>query len=66
VALVGPSSNEIMGYAAAEFQRVWILPWLRRWLAWTPSRGWAAVTAAAFLYTLTQMSQISEFLYFQF
>jgi D-alanyl-lipoteichoic acid acyltransferase DltB (MBOAT superfamily) len=33
---------------------------------WAPTRGWAVVMAFVFVYALTQMSDVSEFLYFQF
>jgi len=66
VVLLAPNSNQIMGYATAGYTRgLWI--WRSgAWLRWSPTGGWAIVTAFALLYTLTQMSQISEFLYFQF
>jgi len=71
VALLAPNSHQMLGYmqplatdtaqappAIAER----IAPWLR----WKPSRGWAVAMACLFIYTLTQMSEVSEFLYFQF
>ncbi len=36
------------------------------WLRWRPSVPWLAATLALFLVTLTQVTRVSEFLYFQF
>lgn len=36
------------------------------WLAWRPSAAWAGVLMLAFLLTLTQMSKVKAFIYFQF
>jgi len=36
------------------------------WFAWRPSAAWAAVLVLAFLFTLTQMSKVKAFIYFQF
>lgn len=36
------------------------------WLAWRPSAAWAGVMLLAFLFTLTQMSKVKAFIYFQF
>jgi D-alanyl-lipoteichoic acid acyltransferase DltB (MBOAT superfamily) len=36
------------------------------WLRWRPSTPWLAATLALFLVTLTQVTRVSEFLYFQF
>jgi alginate O-acetyltransferase complex protein AlgI len=63
VALFAPNSQQIMGYAAPNDGSP------RQTVArqrWSPSRGWAVAAACGFIYTLTQMSEVSEFLYFQF
>ncbi|HXJ61370.1 MAG TPA: MBOAT family protein [Verrucomicrobiae bacterium] len=41
------------------------IPWLTRW-QWRPTTLWAAVVAVITVFTLTQMSRISEFIYWQF
>jgi D-alanyl-lipoteichoic acid acyltransferase DltB (MBOAT superfamily) len=38
----------------------------RAWLAWRPNLLWLAVSAGLLLVSLTHMSRVSEFLYFQF
>ena len=63
VALFAPNSQQIMGYIAPNDDAPRVT---RRAMQWSPSRSWAVVAASAFVYTLTQMSSISEFLYFQF
>ncbi|HEX2112903.1 MAG TPA: MBOAT family protein [Alphaproteobacteria bacterium] len=63
IVLFAPNSQQIMGYIAPNDDAP------RSTLAqqrWSPSRGWAVVAASAFIYTMTQMSEVSEFLYFQF
>jgi hypothetical protein len=63
IALYAPNSQQIMGYVAPNdgAPRLTL-----RHRQWAPSRSWGVVAATLFVYTLTQMSQISEFLYFQF
>jgi alginate O-acetyltransferase complex protein AlgI len=63
IALYAPNSQQIMGYVAPndDAPRLTL-----RHRQWAPSRSWGVVAATLFVYTLTQMSQISEFLYFQF
>lgn len=63
IALYAPNSQQIMGYVAPndDAPRVTL-----QHQQWTPSRSWGVVAASVFVYTLTQMSHISEFLYFQF
>jgi alginate O-acetyltransferase complex protein AlgI len=41
------------------------IPWLTRW-QWRPTTWWAAVVAVLTVFTFTQMSRISEFIYWQF
>jgi D-alanyl-lipoteichoic acid acyltransferase DltB (MBOAT superfamily) len=66
IAFFAPNSNQFMGYAALGYARG-LEAWRSgAWLRWSPTRGWAVATACILLYTLTQMSHISEFLYFQF
>jgi D-alanyl-lipoteichoic acid acyltransferase DltB (MBOAT superfamily) len=67
IVLLAPNSQQLMGYVAPNDEaprrpelRPPALP------RWSPSRQWAVVAATAFIYTLTQMSNVSEFLYFQF
>lgn len=36
------------------------------WFAWRPSAAWAGVLVLVFLFTLTQMSKVKAFIYFQF
>jgi alginate O-acetyltransferase complex protein AlgI len=67
IALVAPNSQQLMSYIApndVEMQRPALRP--KVWPRWSLSRGWALVAATTFIYTLTQMSKISEFLYYQF
>jgi hypothetical protein len=67
IVLFAPNSQQLMGYIAPNDDEA-ARPALRArvWPRWSLSRGWAVVAATAFIYTLTQMSQVSEFLYFQF
>jgi alginate O-acetyltransferase complex protein AlgI len=67
VVLFAPNSQQLMGYVAPnddEPGHTVLRPIV--WPRWSLSRGWAVVAATAFIYTLTQMSDVSEFLYFQF
>jgi alginate O-acetyltransferase complex protein AlgI len=63
VALFAANSQQIIGYVAPNDDTPH-LTIARR--SWVPSRGWAVIAASTFVYTLTQMSKISEFLYYQF
>lgn len=36
------------------------------WVSWAPNSAWATVTALMLVYSLTQLSKVSEFLYYQF
>jgi alginate O-acetyltransferase complex protein AlgI len=67
VVLFAPNSQQLMGYIAPNDDEP--TPSVLRpivWPRWSVSRGWAVIAATAFIYTLTQMSNVSEFLYFQF
>ena len=67
IVLFAPNSQQLMGYIAPnddETPRSVLRA--RIWPRWSLSRGWAVAAASAFIYTLTQMSNVSEFLYFQF
>jgi alginate O-acetyltransferase complex protein AlgI len=67
VVLFAPNSQQLIGYVAPnddEAPRSVLRA--RTWPLWSLSRGWAVVAASVFIYTLTQMSKVSEFLYFQF
>lgn len=63
IVLFAPNSQQLMGYVAPNDDAA---PAAKIWPRWSVSRGWAVVAATAFVYTLTQMSDVSEFLYFQF
>jgi hypothetical protein len=39
---------------------------LHKWLAWQPNARWALLMAVLAIFTLSQMSRISEFIYWQF
>lgn len=54
VAMFAPNSQEWLTGTQTDFPR------------WRPSPFWASVTAAMLLLCVSQMSQVSEFLYFQF
>ncbi len=54
VAMFAPNSQEWVTGRQTDFPR------------WRPSPFWASVTAAMLLLCVSQMSQVSEFLYFQF
>jgi alginate O-acetyltransferase complex protein AlgI len=74
IALLAPNTQQLLGYEqpldAGELRpkpdaaRRAVAP--RPPLQWAPTRSWAALTALMFVYVLTQLSDISEFLYFQF
>jgi alginate O-acetyltransferase complex protein AlgI len=63
VVLSAPNSQQLMGYVAPNDDAPHLTKSRQRWV---PGRAWAVVAAFAFVYTLTQMSEVSEFLYFQF
>jgi alginate O-acetyltransferase complex protein AlgI len=67
VVMLAPNTQQIMGYVGPNQQRIGRrLGSALRWLQWAPTQVWASVTGILFLYTLTQLSAVSEFLYFQF
>jgi D-alanyl-lipoteichoic acid acyltransferase DltB (MBOAT superfamily) len=67
VVLLAPNSQQLMGYVAPNREETpSAASPAEIWPRWSLSQGWAVAAAVAFLYTLTQMSNVSEFLYFQF
>jgi alginate O-acetyltransferase complex protein AlgI len=62
VIFLAPNSQEIIDGRAARFDEP------RRWraLRFTPSAGTAIAASAAFLFALTLMADVKEFVYFQF
>ncbi len=70
VALLAPNSHELLRYGEpllpAGLQDRAAVAAPARHLRWRPSAGWAVATGVLFVYVLTQMSKVSEFLYFQF
>lgn len=63
VALLAPNSQELLGYLQPPATDKADAP--GRW-HWAPRPAWAVATGLVFVYVLTQMSSVSEFLYFQF
>jgi hypothetical protein len=67
IALLAPNSHELLRY-----DRLLIAPGPARTpqrapsLRWTPHPAFAVAAGVLFVYVLTQMSRVSEFLYFQF
>lgn len=73
VALFAPNSHQLLGYMqppatdpsrptrAVERGDAVAVP-----LRWVPNPGWAVVVGLSFVFILMQLSNISEFLYFQF
>ena len=39
---------------------------LARWIQWRPIPWWAVAVSAVALFTITQLSRVSEFIYWQF
>jgi D-alanyl-lipoteichoic acid acyltransferase DltB (MBOAT superfamily) len=66
VALFAPNSQQIMRYSTSELQKDLPASGGAQGLVWRPDARWAVVTGVSFIFALTQMSKISEFLYFQF
>jgi alginate O-acetyltransferase complex protein AlgI len=65
--MLAPNTQQIMGYVGPNQRRFGRrLGSAFRWLQWAPTQAWASATGIIFLYTLTQLSSVSEFLYFQF
>ena len=57
-----PNTQQIM----ADYQPAFEFVESNSFLRWRPNFFWTIVTAIVFLYSLKQMGQVSEFLYFQF
>ena len=57
-----PNTQQIM----ADYQPAFEFVESNSSLRWRPNFFWTIVTAIVFLYSLKQMGQVSEFLYFQF
>jgi D-alanyl-lipoteichoic acid acyltransferase DltB (MBOAT superfamily) len=71
VVLLAPNTQQLFGYGQTSDDESCRIPIVAGRTAplpvpWAPTRGWAVVMALVFVYVLTQMSNISEFLYFQF
>jgi alginate O-acetyltransferase complex protein AlgI len=65
--MLAPNTQQIMGYVGPNQRRIGRrLGGAFRWLQWAPTQAWASATGILLLYTLTQLSSVSEFLYFQF
>ncbi len=66
IALLAPNTQEVMsrhGCGIEIYPREKAAP---RWWDWTPNLPWTMVTAAILLYSLSRITQVSEFLYWQF
>jgi alginate O-acetyltransferase complex protein AlgI len=71
VVLFAPNSHQLLGYMQPPPDHVRPFPAWREApallrLRWAPGPGWAVVIGCSLVYVLTQLSNISEFLYFQF
>jgi len=72
LALLAPNTQQLFGYGekvdVAEPRRTPIVAETGgpARVLWAPTRAWAVAMAVLFVYVLTQLSDISEFLYFQF
>jgi D-alanyl-lipoteichoic acid acyltransferase DltB (MBOAT superfamily) len=73
IALLAPNSHQLLGYEQPlDADKPRPAPSVAQSaipttpLQWAPSRGWAVLIAGLFVYSLMQLSNISEFLYFQF
>jgi hypothetical protein len=73
IALLAPNSHQLLGYHQtlepdrSRTGRSGVqTPASPARLRWAPSRGWAVAVGIMFVYLLTQLSNVSEFLYFQF
>ena len=66
IAFIAPNTQEIMsrhGCGIEIYKRYKSAP---GWWAWTPNLPWTVATAAILLYSLSRITQVSEFLYWQF
>lgn len=43
-----------------------IKKWRWQWLQWEPTRAWGIIIGSIFLYAVSHLTDVSEFLYFQF
>lgn len=68
IALVFPNTQQIMHkyHPAFETYKGEIAPIRWKWMAWRPTRLWAYIIMAIFIFNVLSLTQISEFLYFQF
>lgn len=66
LAFLAPNSQTITGLAVGKGVPQDALPRWAAWLRWRPSLLWAAATALCGLVGMLYMTQLSEFLYFQF
>jgi alginate O-acetyltransferase complex protein AlgI len=58
-----PNTQEIMAKVRPALR---VFPKAPRYIVWQPTVRWAVFTACVFLIALLHLSQITEFLYFQF
>ena len=69
-----PNTQEILASfaPALEYEQGRVLPsakpvhGLARWIKWRPTKSWAIAVSSVAVFTITQMSRISEFIYWQF
>ena len=59
IILLLPNSQQFMGLVQEEKIQT-------KWLSWRPTVGLSLVFSGAFIFTLIRMTEVSEFLYFQF
>ena len=68
IALIAPNSNQLLRrydpVLPPERLSLELGAWV--WPTWRPALGYALVTTAALIWSLTWMTSVSEFLYFQF
>jgi hypothetical protein len=68
IALLLPNTQQIMRKYHPAFEtykgEITRLHW--KWMAWRPTRGWAYITIALFVFNILSLTQMSEFLYFRF
>src|SRR3954471_13959987 len=60
--MLAPNTQQIMGYVGPNQRKIGRrLGSSFRWLQWAPTQAWASATGVLLLYTLTQLSAVSEF-----
>lgn len=68
IALLLPNTQQIMRKYHPAFEtykgEITRLRW--KWMEWRPTRGWAFITTALFVFNILSLTQMSEFLYFRF